>query len=229
MKSKISSDWDKGKRLRRLFETTCKRCGRIFWVPKHVKAKYCSKICSSTANRTREHLTCQKCSKIFTSRPSAMVNAKHGIRFCSRKCKDLAQGLKGECPEIRPKHYGPAEAPLTYKNRIPLTECVGCGENRRFLLLTHHVDGNRKHNWDDNLECVCANCHIIRHLKIDVHGVWAYSTSTLTPREFLTDLTRACNSARECFLCKEKAGGLNPSTSTISDTTDHSGAVLAVN
>ena len=39
--------------------------------------------------------------------------------------------------------------------------------------VVHHVDGNRDNNVTNNLEVVCHNCHIKRHLK-KVGDEWSY-------------------------------------------------------
>jgi len=68
------------------------------------------------------------------------------------------------------------------KKENPL--CEGCGEDERFLLIVHHIDGNRNNNSENNLEIVCSNCHMKRHLK-KVNGKWMFNTKYLTPREKL--------------------------------------------
>lgn len=186
-------------RTRVLFEHQCAKCGLAFYAPKKADAKYCSLPCAQAASRKRIDAICSQCTKTFSRKISRV--GKHPETFCSRACKDLGQSLKGNCPRIRPGHYG---SPNSYRNRIILDKCVGCGETRRFLLLTHHIDGNRRHNQDENLECVCFNCHVIRHLRL-VDSVWKYSTKHLTPRDVIAELTWARSSAGEHLLCKQGA------------------------
>lgn len=42
--------------------------------------------------------------------------------------------------------------------------CIDCKEKRPYLLQVHHIDWNHNNNKDENLEVVCANCHVKRHL-----------------------------------------------------------------
>jgi len=51
--------------------------------------------------------------------------------------------------------------------------------------MVHHVDGDQDNNNPSNLEIVCANCHVRRHLSINVNGDWVYNPHALTPREQL--------------------------------------------
>jgi hypothetical protein len=62
-----------------------------------------------------------------------------------------------------------------------------CGDRRKYLLCVHHKDGDTENNIADNLEIVCWNCHIKRHLKL-VNKEWVYCSSALTPRHFLESL-----------------------------------------
>lgn len=93
----------------------------------------------------------------------------------------------GGIVEIMPPHYGTGDGRDIYRSYIKSLEnpvCEGCGENKRYLLTLHHVDGNRKNNVQDNFEVVCFNCHGKRHLKL-VEKHWIYCTAALTPRELL--------------------------------------------
>jgi len=122
-----------------------------------------------------------------------MKNSKHGFHFCSRKCKEQSQSMDGNCPEIRPSHYGTSNGKEVYLNLIKKAECptcVGCSEGAIYLLNVHHINGNRLDNPRDgsNFEIVCANCHKKRHLKQRDDGTWFYWTASLTPRNILSKL-----------------------------------------
>ncbi len=95
----------KNKRVPKV-KRTCKRCGKDFmerkWqVENHNRGHYCSKECSTkqqAENRSKKARTeteCQQCNKTF----SALKNyLDQGLRkYCSRKCKDLAQRNRVEC------------------------------------------------------------------------------------------------------------------------------------
>ena len=135
---------------------------------------------------------CYNCKKKCRKPLSKLKNSKHGFLFCSRVCKDEAQSLKGNCPEIRPDHYGTSEGRGMCKKLIKSSlnpKCEGCGESKGYLLSVHHIDGNNGNNPDDgsNWEIVCANCHQKRHLKVK-NGNWMYDCHSLTPRKELKNL-----------------------------------------
>lgn len=50
------------------------------------------------------------------------------------------------------------------------------------------IDSNKNNNKKENLEVVCGNCHIKRHLKIDKLGKLSYHPLSLTDRNSLKDL-----------------------------------------
>jgi hypothetical protein len=180
--TKISSEYD-GKR-RRLFEKSCQQCNRSFWSPKHIDPKFCSRECASTASRIRRvSVECANCGCTLLRKPSQLKNAKHGLFFCGRPCKEKAQSIGGSCPQIRPGHYSSG----AYRKRKKGPECVDCNEKRRFLLLEHHIDGDRANSKDGNLETVCGTCHMKRHLVL-VDGAWKFNTNFLTPRELLSSI-----------------------------------------
>ena len=177
----ISTAFD-GK-LRNLYRRNCAKCNKIFLTPKHTKQKYCSRICSSFIRSTRVLLTCDQCKKSIQRKKSTIKFSRHKKFFCSRACKDFAQSLKGNCPDIRPKNWGLGQT--RYRNLILISQCEGCDEKRKFLLFVHHKDGNRKNSDLKNLEVVCPSCHVIRHLKLLSNGEWIHHTKSLTPRELL--------------------------------------------
>jgi hypothetical protein len=67
------------------------------------------------------------------------------------------------------------------------TNKCGCGEDKRYLLLAHHINGNHNDNNSDNLELTCFNCHAKRHLRQTETG-WVVDYSALTPRHLLSTL-----------------------------------------
>lgn len=177
----ISTSYD-GK-PRKLFSRICLICTQEFWAPKHQTRKYCSRTCSDRGRTQRFELTCYACGKSFERTPSHS-KTRHGFVFCSRKCKDSAQALTGCCQAIRPEHYGKGNGKYTYRDMLQ-SSCVACNESRTFILVVHHIDGNRENNDVSNLETVCPTHHALRHLVQDEHGEWSYNPSKLTPRELL--------------------------------------------
>lgn len=173
---------------RRGEKAKCETCGNEFL--RRIKSqgkkkkRYCSPDCGHRANRKGIKVDCFVCKKEIIRKPSRIKSSKSGLHFCSRKCKEFAQSLKGNCKQIQPSHYGTSEGRELYRHWIDSTTnacCAGCGENKRYLLSIHHKDGDRTNNCKENFEIVCGNCHMKRHLRND-NGEWKFSTSFLTPR-----------------------------------------------
>lgn len=89
------------------------------------------------------------------------------------------------------------------------SKCVSCGISAKCLLAIHHIDGNKNNNNISNHEILCANCHILRHLK-EINGEWVYYTKALTPRYLLSALYEQCSIVhkdvyipKECFKVKD--------------------------
>ncbi len=196
---------DKDGHKRKGKQYSCLKCGKEF-VERLVPAqktlpKYCSQTCSQLARRKRIIVVCDNCGEDFERVINKLKNSKHGKNFCSRDCKDNAQSFRGDCSEIHPPHYD-MDNPSDYR-RIAYDSlpncCSDCGETTRWMLVVHHIDGNRKNNLVSNLEIVCCNHHTARHLRLSKRG-WVYDPSVLTPRNKLVALVSE--------LAQER--GLNP-------------------
>lgn len=184
-KSKISTEYDGQRRM--LYEKMCVVCAQPFWIPKHRYAQStCSSMCSGKTQRNRASITCTNCKQEFERPVNKLVKAKHGHYFCSRSCKDAAQKLNGSCPDIRPSHFGTAKI-SDYRNLVSIEKCETCGIEETYLLVVHHIDGNRENNCIENLKVLCYNCHARHHL-VEVGGKWRYRTNALTPAEKLTEI-----------------------------------------
>lgn len=151
--------------------------------------KYCSRDCCYKHRQRRVDVTCDNCGKQFRRVVNKLKNSVHGKTFCSRRCKDHAQSFRGNCSDIHPPHYD-KDNPTDYRTiayAFYPHRCVDCGVSKDYVLVVHHIDGNRKNNHLYNLEIVCHNHHTLRHLK-KTGEVWRYCSSTLTPREKLKAL-----------------------------------------
>lgn len=178
---------EKDGRKRKGINLICKECKKDFIGQARKPYKFCSPKCSQENRKKRNVIECAFCNKHFSLVQSKLKNSKSGFRFCSRRCKDSAQRIGG-IKEIMPDHYGTSKkCDKTLIENTQNPQCCDCNEDRRYLLCVHHKDGNRKHNETENLEIVCASCHMKRHLKL-VNGEWIYNTKVLTPRELLEDL-----------------------------------------
>lgn len=181
----------KNGKKRKAEEFKCRGCGESFL--RHIRQsrpqQYCNRKCYNKTKENKVEFNCSNCGKKASRHPSKM-QSRHGFYFCSRECKEFAQSLKGDCAAIRPAHYGTSGGREGYKKMIAESrnpKCAGCGEKRKYLLRVHHKNGDSGDNHKFNLEIVCGNCHIKRHLK-KVGNSWVYNTKTLTPREFLKEV-----------------------------------------
>lgn len=104
---------------------------------------------------------------------------RNTLHYCSRECYNNRN--KGKLKKIK-RHT------KYYDNLLSHSICT-CGVSSFYLLQIHHIDGNNKNNIPENLEVVCSNCHIKRHLKKrNKDGKLVYSPKTLTDRNLLKDL-----------------------------------------
>lgn len=150
------------------------------------KQKYCSPKCSSKAQCNKIKLNCNFCEKEFEISPSKLKKSKSGLHFCSRECKDLAQSIDYSILKI--KHYDNGSACYRTKAfRHKDNECEDCGESQKFMLIVHHINGDRTNNSLDNLEILCRNCHTKRHLKLE-KGHLVYDSKCLTNRDLLNTI-----------------------------------------
>lgn len=171
-------------RRRKAEHHNCENCDIKFLRRLGGKQRYCKPKCASLARRNRIKLSCYNCSKIFERTKQKIDVTKNNVHFCSRTCKDYAQSLDGGCKEIQAPHYGSVDSNWICRiviDRLDNPKCVQCYENKRYLLVVHHIDGNRNNNSLNNLEIVCGSCHMKRHMKI-ANNEWRYDSSCLTPR-----------------------------------------------
>lgn len=149
------------------------------------KKEFCSRKCSQLASRRRLVVECAQCSKVIEVSFNRIAKSKSGLVFCGKSCMVQAQRLLDGIPEIHPPQYGKGDT--QYKKtafRNLERKCADCGLAFLPLLTVHHIDGNRKNGSVSNLEILCHNHHMIRHMKL-VDEVWVYSTKSLTPRDKL--------------------------------------------
>ena len=179
--------YEKNSSRRRGKKDICQNCNEEFTQRLKGKKIYCSQKCKYESFIREVVVKCSNCGKDVRKKASKLKNSKHGFYFCDRKCKEEAQSLEGNCLEIRPSHYGTGNGIHTYREKMKKEiklGCVCCKEKTIYLLVVHHIDGDRTHNEKDNLEVTCCNCHIKRHLK-QIEGQWKYDPHFLTPRELL--------------------------------------------
>lgn len=153
---------------------------------------YCSKECSHAARQDRVELQCPVCTGSFWLPKGRVGTTKSGINLCSKACKDRAAKLDGGIEAVWPEFYGKGKTHNSvewkekYDRKIK-EGCVDCGRKQPYMLTVHHMDGDNAHDEDDNLETVCWNHHMMRHLRL-ANGEWRHHMRSLTPREALPEL-----------------------------------------
>jgi endogenous inhibitor of DNA gyrase (YacG/DUF329 family) len=157
-------------------------------VRKGIFVEYCTPLCKSVHLGSRVEVECSMCGKTTSKKSSSLRNSKHGVYFCSRKCKDQGQRVINGINEIHPPHYNTGSG---YYSKLARTEhgntCINCGTSFAPLLAVHHIDGDRENFSIDNLEVVCYNHHVLRHMRLR-EGDWVLDWKVLTPRDVLTHL-----------------------------------------
>jgi len=186
-----------GKRLRAEWRL-CETCNK--WFASRLNhgtySKYCSLECSRRRSTEKFYteISCNQCGKIFKKRSKEIEkrlnNNKTNLLFCSRECKDKAQRLSGDFPEMLPPQYGTVYENSDYRAtafRLNPVRCVDCEIKNEIFLQVHHIDGDRLNNNISNLEIVCPNHHLVRHMK-EIGGVWVIDSKELTPRTLISEL-----------------------------------------
>ena len=148
----------------------CLGCQKEFLHYSWDTQKYCSKICSN--NKDKVEVLCVVCNT-STFKSKSLVE-RNDNNYCSRDCYNFRNGL----------HKKLKRNTAYYKHLLQTTSCK-CGEKTFYLLQIHHIDGDNSNNEKTNLEVVCANCHIKRHLKQNKSGEWIYHSKSLTDRNLL--------------------------------------------
>lgn len=106
-------------------------------------------------------VNCATCGKEIDKSPSQMKRSKTGNYYCSRSCSNSMNNKLFKSGENHP-NYKTGEA--TYRNIIQEDSiCERCGFDNIKALEVHHKDRNRHNNKRENLEILCANCHMIEH------------------------------------------------------------------
>lgn len=150
--------------------SNCKLCSKQFNHYSWDKQEYCSKKCAWQKFKVKG--TCSTCGKVTLK--SKSLSNRNALNYCSRECYNLRSTAIKRLK--RETEY--------WKNILNSSSCV-CGVNKFYLLQIHHIDGNHHNNDKTNLEVVCANCHVKRHLKQNKEGNWIYHPKSLTDRTLL--------------------------------------------
>ncbi|SRR5260221_730614 len=121
-------------------------------------------------------LNCEVCGKEIEKYTRDIKRNK--LFYCSRDCYNTRR--KENLTRLK-------RSTKYYDDLLNNTSCE-CGEDKKYLLQIHHMDGNHNNNSPENLEIVCGNCHIKRHLKLLKNGQYVYHPRSLTDRSLIKDL-----------------------------------------
>lgn len=166
----------------------CEYCNREF-IAIREGLNACSSFCSHKKTSKKVKVNCSWCKNEVLKPASKLKASKSGLYFCGRKCKDEAQKIDG-LKEIHPKHYH--DGSRAYSERAFNEygyKCVDCNVTSRTFLQVHHKDSDRNNGNIENLEVVCTNHHMLRHLRYrERTKEWVFDTKSLTPRHKLAEL-----------------------------------------
>ena len=154
---------------------TCTQCKQIFQAlikdVKRGRAKFCNLQCfgkyrTENVVPKEPNVECAWCKKAFRKPPFKQTLSKSGLFFCTRRCKDTAQGLNG-LKELHLPHYGNASPDRYYRRKafsVKPKICERCTyQENEAAIIVHHKDRNRMNDDMSNLEVLCCNCHAIEH------------------------------------------------------------------
>lgn len=124
----------------------------------------CGPSCTNVLKGSAVIASCAHCENKIRKSKSDIAASKSGLVFCNRECKEAGQKY---IKEIQPEHYNTGSGVSSYRKKALDSYahmCVECGFSNIKALQVHHIDKNRDNNALENLEILCANCHLIKHL-----------------------------------------------------------------
>jgi hypothetical protein len=146
----------------------CKICGKKFYVrPSHLRkgwGSYCSQECQYKGYENGIFVSCATCGKKVYRTPHELRHSVSKKYFCNKKCFAVWKNKHILIGEKHPswKNGEGSYRKIMLRSKIPAV-CSKCGIDDIRVLLTHHLDGNRKNNKIKNLEWLCRNCHYLIH------------------------------------------------------------------
>lgn len=160
----------------------CLFCNKEFAHHSWDTQKCCSKKCYVDYLKSLRPINfCATCGrKILTTKYRA---TRSNLYYCNRDCYNLRR--KENLKRLK-------RSTLFYDDLLNNTSC-GCGISQYYLLQIHHKDGVHSNNNPNNLEVVCANCHVKRHLKLNKNNKYVYHPKSLTNIKLVDVLIDKCD------------------------------------
>lgn len=168
----------------------CEHCQREFLATNGAKEniKVCSNYCSTEKRKNRIKINCSWCKTEVTKIASKLISKK-GFHFCNRICKEEAQKVSG-LKEFYADAY--KDGSRAYAERAFNEygyKCVDCNITTKAFLQVHHKDSDSSNGSVENLEVVCTNHHMLRHMRYrERTKEWIVDYRHLTPRDKLDEL-----------------------------------------
>lgn len=107
-----------------------------------------------------------KCGKEIERALSEIKRSKTGNVYCSKSCSNTINNTLFKSGENHPNYISGISSYRKMRMGKVGAKCEKCGIDNPCVLEVHHKDRNRKNNKIENLQLLCANCHLIEHCKI---------------------------------------------------------------
>lgn len=105
---------------------------------------------------------CTYCNKDIIRSLSQIKRSKTGNVYCSRSCSNSSNNTLFKSGKNHPNY----KTGISFYRKRKLEKgdkCEKCGNDNLCVLQVHHKDKNRNNNIEDNLQLLCANCHLTEH------------------------------------------------------------------
>lgn len=151
----------------------CKICSENFYAkPSSIKnghGIFCSNKCRYEDMRKGTMINCYLCKKESYKKKSKLKSSKSGKFFCSKNCQTRWRNQL----YVGPKHANWINGMHAYRSVLKRNNifaiCKLCNTTDKSVLVTHHIDHNRKNNKVANLVWLCHNCHHLVHNQKGFH------------------------------------------------------------
>lgn len=146
----------------------CKICKKEFYAkPSHIErgwSKYCGKKCQYIGQMTGKTIICKTCGKKVYKSDCEVRHSQSKNFFCNKSCSAIWKNRFTFFGENHPswKNGEGSYRKIILRSKKPIV-CGMCGIKNIRVLLTHHIDGDRKNNKIKNLRWLCRNCHYLIH------------------------------------------------------------------